>query len=205
MRLRSSWGKAMHGGIRGVLRPGGLSIRSRLIACFVVIVLLMIAADAVAIWQYWQIEALAQRVRQNDLMADAVVRIHLDVYGFRDKMTALASSRDVRQFSEEAAEIRRSFLEQVDRAEERLKTTPDIEQEAHVSYALESLRVTLLSQLDTAVQLATAGEWNAVQLRAAIEIPALIEFSSSLVERVDQQALQQRRKASQVAQQARQR
>lgn len=205
MRLQSRWGEAIRGGTRSVFRPGDLSIRSRLIACFVVIVLLMIAADAVAIWQYWQIEALAQRVRKADQLADAVVRIHLDVYGFRDKMTALASSHDIHQFASEAAEIRRSFLEQVDYTEQMLKTSPDIEQEAHLSYALESLRVTLLSQLDTAVQLATAEEWNAVQLRAAIEIPALIEFSSSLVERVDRQALEKRNEASEDAQKARQR
>jgi PAS domain S-box-containing protein len=120
-------------------------------------------------------------------------------------MAALASSHDVRQFSGEAAEIRRSFLEQVDHTEQMLRTAPDIEQDAHISYALESLRVTLVSQLDTAVQLATGGEWNAVQLRAAIEIPALIEFSSSLVGRVDQQALQQRRQATEDAEKARQR
>src|ERR1700739_4931964 len=103
----------MRGRIRSVFRPDDLSIRSRLIACFVSIVLLMLAADAVAIWQYWQIEALAQRVRQADQISDAVIRIHLDVYSFRDKMTALASSHDIHQFRSEAAEIRRSFLEQV--------------------------------------------------------------------------------------------
>ena len=205
MRLRSRWGEARRGTIRSMFRPADLSIRSRLIASFVVIVLLMIAADAVAIWQYWQIEALAQRVRKADQLSDAVVRIHLDVYGFRDKMTALAGSHDIRQFSDEAAEIRRSFIGQVDYTEQMLKTTPDIEQEAHVSYALESLRVTLLSQLDTATELASAGEWNAVQLRAAIEIPALIEFSSSLVERVDRQALEKRNEASEDARRARQR
>src|ERR1700756_4741594 len=197
--------QARRGRIRSLFRRTDLSIRLRLIVCFVLIVLLMIAADAVAIWQYWQIEALAERVRKTDQISDAVVRIHLNVYSFRDKMASVANSHDIRQFSGEAAEIRRSFLEQVDNTEQMLRATPDIEQDAHISYALESLRVTLLSQLDTAVQLANAGEWNAVQLRAAIEIPALIEFSSSLVERVDQQALQQRRKASQVAQQARQR
>jgi PAS domain S-box-containing protein len=165
----------------------------------------MIAADAVAIWQYWQIEGLAQRVRKTEQLADAVVRIHLDVYSFRDKMGALASNHDIRQFSEESAEIRRSFVEQVDHTEQILKATPDIEQDAHVSYALESLRVTLLSQLDTAVQLATAGEWNAVQLRAAIEIPALTEFSSSLVEKVDRHALEKRNEASENARKARQR
>jgi PAS domain S-box-containing protein len=195
----------MRGRIRSAFRASDLSIRSCLIASFVLIVLLMIAADAVAIWQYWQIETLAQRVRKTEQLADAVVRIHLDVYSFRDKMFALASNHDIRQFSEESDEIRRSFVEQVDYTEQMLKATPDIEQDAHVSYALESLRVTLLSQLDTAVQLATAGEWNAVQLRAAIEIPALTEFSSSLVEKVDRHALEKRNEASDNAQKARQR
>jgi PAS domain S-box-containing protein len=191
--------------MRTAFRPSDLSIRSRLIACFVLIVLLMIAADAVAAWQYWQIEVQAQRVRKIDQLSDAVVRIQIYVYSFRDKMTALASSHDVRQFPGEAAEIRRSFLEQVDHTEQMLGATPEIEQDAHISFALESLRVTLLSQLDTAVQLATAEEWNAVQLRAAIEIPALIEFSSSLVARVDQQALEKRKEASEDAQKARER
>ncbi|MHB8214595.1 MAG: sensor histidine kinase [Candidatus Sulfotelmatobacter sp.] len=182
-----------------------MSIRLRLNLCFVSIVLLMIAADAVEGWQYWQIEALAQRVRKTDQISDAVLHIHLDVYSFRDRMAALASSRDIRQFSSEAAAMRRSFLERVDHTEQMLKATPDIEQGAHISDALESLRVLLLSQLDTEVQLATAGEWNAVQLRAAIEIPALIEFSSSLVERVDEEAQQRRTRALEDAQKARQR
>jgi len=197
--------QATRGGIRSLFRPSALSIRVRLIACFILIVLFIIAADAVAVWQYWQIEALAQRVSKADQISDAVVRVHLDVYSFQGRMAALASSHDARQFSSEAAAIRRSFLERVDHAEQMLSATPDIEQDAPISEALESLRVTLLSQLDTAVRLATAGEWSAVQLRAAIEIPALIEFSSSLVERVDEEAQQQRTRAMEDAQKARQR
>jgi PAS domain S-box-containing protein len=193
------------GTIRSRLRRTDLSIRFHLIASFVLIVLLMIAADVVAGWQYWQIEALGQRVRHADQVSDAVVRIHLDVYGFRDRMAALASSHDIHQFSSEAAAMRRSFQERVDHTEQMLRAAPDIEQDAHTSDALESLRVLLLSQLDTEVELATAGEWNAVQLRAAIEIPALIEFSSLLVGRVDQQAQQQRSQAIEDAQNARQR
>jgi PAS domain S-box-containing protein len=197
--------EATRGRIRSLFRPSALSIRLRLIACFILIVLLMIAADAVAVWQYRQIEAAAQRVNKIDALSLAVVRIHLDVYSFRDRMAALASSHDIRRFSSEAATIRHSFQERIDHTEQMLRATPDIEQDAHISYALESLRGTLLSQLDTEVQLATAGEWNAVQFRAAIEIPALIEFSSSLVERVDQQALEKRSEASEDAQKARQR
>jgi PAS domain S-box-containing protein len=197
--------EATRGRIRSLFRPSALSIRLRLIACFLLIVLLMIAADGVAVWQYRQIEAAAQRVSRIDEISLAVVRIHLDVYSFRDKMAALAGSHDIRQFSSEAATIRRSFQERVDHTEQMIGATPEIEQDAHISYALESLRGTLLSQLDTEVQLASAGDWNAVQFRAAIEIPALIDFSSSLVERVDEQALEKRSEASQDAQKARQR
>jgi signal transduction histidine kinase len=65
--------------------------------------------------------------------------------------------------------------------------------------------MTLLSQLDTAVQLAAAGEWSAIGSRMATQIPVLIDYSSSLVERVDRQVLQQRTKAIEESQQARQR
>ena len=197
--------QATRGRIRSLFRRTDLSIRLRLIACFVLIVVLMIAADSVAVWQYWQIDAPAQRVSKTDQISHAVVRVHLDVDTFRDSMAALASSHDTRQFSREAASIRQTFLQHVDDAMQMLRATPDIEQDAPISSALDSLRVTLLSQLDTAVQLATAGEWNAVRLRLAIQIPAVIEFSSLLVERVDQQALRQRSKAIEDAQKARQR
>src|ERR1700758_3156304 len=197
--------QATRGRIRSLFRRTDLSIRLRLIACFVLIVLLMIAADSVAVWQYWQIDAPAQRVSRTDQISPAVVRVHLDVDTFRDSMAALAGSHDIRQFSREAASIRQTFLQHVDDAMQMLRATPDIEQDAPISEALDSLRVTLLSQLDTAVQLATAAEWNAIQLRLAIQIPAVIEFSSLLVERVDQQALQQRSKAIEDAQKARQR
>ena len=191
--------------IRSLFHRNDLSIRLRLIACFVLIVLLMIAADGVAVWQYWQMTAPAQRVSETDQISHAVVRVHLDVDTFRNSMAALASSHDTHQFSVEAASLRQTFLQHVDHAEQLLRGNPDIEQDASISSAVESLRLTLLSQLDTAVQLATAGEWNAVQFRLAIQIPALIDYSSSLVERVDQQALEKRSEASEDAQKARQR
>src|SRR6201993_684443 len=188
-----------------LFRRTGLTIRLHLIACFVLIVVLMIAADLIAVWQYQQIDALAQRASKTDQISYAVVRVHLDVDTFRDSMAALASSHDTRQFSGETASIRQTFLQHVDDAMQMLRATPDIAQDAPISSALETLRVTLLSQLDTAVQLATTGGWNAFQRRLENQIPALIEFSSLLVERVDQQALRQRSKAIEDAQKARQR
>jgi PAS domain S-box-containing protein len=163
------------------------------------------AADAVAVWQFRQISAASERLSNADQTSHAVVRVHLDVDTFRDSMAALASSHDAEEFSSEAASIRRTFLRDLDQADQVLRATPDVGRDATVSGALESLRMTLLSQLNTAVQLAAAGEWSAIGSRMATQIPALIDYSSSLVERVDQQALQQRTKAVEDTQQARRR
>jgi hypothetical protein len=95
--------QATRGRIRSPFRRRDLSIRLRLIVCFVLILLSMIAADAVAGWQYWQIEASAQRVSKTDQISHAVVRVHLDVDTFRDSMVALAGTHDTSQFFGEAA------------------------------------------------------------------------------------------------------
>src|ERR1700740_2638112 len=84
--------QATRSGTRSLFRPSGLSIRLRLILSFVLIVLLMLAADAVAVWQFKQVAAPAQRVTEAEQTSLAVVRVHLDVDTFRDRMAALASS-----------------------------------------------------------------------------------------------------------------
>ncbi|HEX4783199.1 MAG TPA: ATP-binding protein, partial [Candidatus Sulfotelmatobacter sp.] len=192
-------------GVRGLLRGSDLSIRLRLIVCFLSIVLLMIAADAIAVWQYRQIEAPAERAHNVDHAFQSVVRVHLDVDTFRDSMAALASTHDARQFADRTTSIRQEFLKHLDQAQQGLSAAPEIDQDTNISNALETLQVTLLSQLDTAIQLATEGDWDAIQLRLTRQIPALIEFSSSLVERVDQQALHQRSIATEDSRTARQR
>lgn len=192
-------------GIRSLFRGSDLSIRLRLIACFVSIVLLMIAADAIAVWQYRQIEAPAERARNADHAFQDIVRVHLDVDTFRDSMVVLGSSHDARQFVDRTTSLRQEFLKHLDQTQQALKAAPDIDRDSNISNALESLQVTLLSQLDTAVQLATADDWDAIQLRQEKQTPALIEFSSSLVERVDRQALHQRSMAVEASGTARQR
>src|SRR5690349_2791184 len=131
----------------------GRSIRTRLTVCFVAIVLLMIAADVIAIWQFRQIGRAGERLGKLDDTSLAVVRVHFDVASFRDRVDALANNHDSRKFADEAAPIRRIFVRHVDDAEQMLRQTLDINASAPTSSALETLRVTLLSQLDTAVEL----------------------------------------------------
>jgi PAS domain S-box-containing protein len=184
------WGK--RNVFRNLFRRNHWSIGTRLTACFVALLLLMLALDVIAVWQFSRIAVAVERLNQADQASLAIVRVHLDVYAFRDRLVELASSRDTRQFASEAASIRRKFQEDVAHARELLRSSPSIEQDQMILSGLETLQVTLPAQLDALMDLAAAGDWPAVRLRLAEQVPSLIDLSSMLVERIDREVLQVR-------------
>ena len=187
-------------------RKSALSIGRRLAVCFLLIVVSMLAADAVAFWQFRQTITPSQRLSNADQVSLAIARLHLDMDTFRDKVAELESNHDTNQFSAEAAELRQSFLRNVENAQQTLSNAPEIAQEdPTIPAALETLKVTLPSQFDVAVQLAAAGDWTAVRLRLKTQIQDLIDLSSSLVEKVDRQSQRERAQALEDAQTAQQR
>jgi PAS domain S-box-containing protein len=179
-----------------LFRKSALSIGRRLAVCFLLIVGSIVAADAVVFWQFSQMVASTRRLSNADQTSIAIVRLRLDVSSFRKNVAALESSHDTKQFSSEAAGFRRSFLHDIEDAQEALSAAPEIAREdPTIPATVEVLKVTLPSQLDTAVQLADAEEWAAVRLRLKTQIEQLIDLSSALVANVDRQAQQERSKA----------
>jgi len=166
----------------------------------------MIVADGMSFWQFRQTIAPSQRLSNADQASLAIARLHLDLDTFRDNVAALESSHDTNQFSTEATGFRQSFLGDVEAAQQTLSIAPEIAREdPTIPAALETLKVTLPSQLDTAIQLAAAGDWTAVGLRLKTQIHDLIDLSSSLMQRVDQQVQRERAKAIEDAETAQQR
>lgn len=160
----------------------------------------MIVADAVVFWQFRQMLAPSRRLSNADHASLAIVRVHLDVDTFREDVAVLESSHDTAQFLTEATEWRKTFLLDVEDAQQALSRAPEIASEdPTIPAALETLKVALPSQLDTAIQLSGAGGWTAVRLRLKQQIQDLIDLSSSLMARVDRQAQRQRAKAVQDA------
>jgi PAS domain S-box-containing protein len=180
----------------GRVLKNSLSIGRRLTVCFLLILVSMIAADAVVFWQFRQMVAPTRRLSSANQASLALVRLRLDVGSFRKNVAALESSRDPKQFSTEAAEFRRSFLRDVEDAQQGLSAAPEIAREdPTIAATVTVLKVTLPSQLDTAVQLANAEDWAAVRLRLETQIQQLVDLSSALVANVDRQAQQERSKA----------
>ncbi len=182
-----------------------LTIGVRLTACFLIIVVLMIAADAIAVWQLRQLAAHAKMLNTADEASSAIVRLHLDVNSFSGRVVVLTRSHDTSQFLIEAASLRETFLRDVRDAEQVLSSSPEIAQDALISSTLKTLKSTLPSQIDSEIELANAGDWPAVQLRLTGQIQDQIDLSSSLVEGVEARVFRQRARINEETEQVRHR
>ena len=190
-------------GVGHRFRLRNVSIGTRLAVCFSVIIGLMIAADAVALWQFKRMEAVGQGLRKADQTSREVVRVRLDIGIFRKRVTLMAENQETREFASDSEALRKRFSDDVETAQQLLTASPELDQNGTISSALETLRVALPAQLDTVVDLANAGDWTAIQLRLGHQIQDLVDLSSSQAEKVDEQVLQAQSDALEKNKQAR--
>ena len=198
--MRAAWHT-----LANLFRGSDLKIGVRLTTCFLTIVVLMIAGDAVSIWQLRQLEAHTQMLKTADRASSAIVRLHLDVNSLSGRVAVLTRGHDARQFANEAALLRETFLRHVRDAEQILNSSPEIAQDPFTSSTLKTLKATLPTQIDSEIELANAGDWPAIQLRLTGQIQDLIDLSSSLVEGVEERAFQQRATVNEQTEQVRHR
>ncbi|MBV8674505.1 MAG: HAMP domain-containing protein, partial [Acidobacteriaceae bacterium] len=192
-------------GFANLFRPGDLTIGVRLTACFLTIVILMIAADTVAVWQLHRLAAYTDMLNTADKASSAIVQLHLDVNSFSSRVVVLTRSHNAREFSSEADSLRETFLRHVREAEQVLGSSPELAQDPLISTTLETLKTTLPSQIDSEIELASAGDWPALQLRLMGQIQDLIDVSSSLVQVVEERVFQQRARVEEKTRQLRNR
>ena len=191
--------------VANVFRASDLTIGVRLTGCFLAIVVLMIAADAVAVWQLRQLAAHTEMLNDSDQISSTIVRLHLDVSSFSGKVAVLTRSHDSHQFANEAALHRETFLRHVGEAEQLLRSSSEIAQDPLIVSTLKTLKTTLPSQVDSEIELANAGDWPALQLRLTGQLQDLIDLSSSMVERVETRVFRQRAAVNQETDQVRHR
>src|SRR5882762_6515911 len=81
-------------GVKSTFHAGRLNIGPRLILGFVFIILSMLAADAVILWQFHVVRTQAGRLNDIDQKLIAVLRVHTSLLAFHDRLNALADSED---------------------------------------------------------------------------------------------------------------
>jgi PAS domain S-box-containing protein len=168
------------------LYAGRLNIGPRLIVGFVVIILSMLAADAVVLWQFHLVRTQAERLNGIDEKLVAVLRVHTSLSTFHDHLEALVDSEDAGRLVTEAGPLHTAVLEDSRRAINALSLrSSDLQRDPTILPTLRAVQSALPSQLEAITTLATSGDWRAVRLRLANQVTPLKSLTSALVETVD--------------------
>ncbi len=179
-RVKSSAERAVY--------AGRFNIGPRLILGFVFIILSMLAADAVVLWQFHLVRTQAERLNGIDQKLVAVLRVHTSLLVFRDRLEELADSQDDGRLVAEGGLLRTAVLEDTRRAMSALSLPPfDPQRDPTILPTLHVIQSALPTQLEAITTLATSGDWRAVHLRLANEVTPLESLTATLVENVDHQ------------------
>src|SRR3979411_2034254 len=171
-----------------ILHPRRVNIGPRLVLGFGLIIVAMLAADAVVLWQFQAVRSQSERLSEIDQARIAVLRVHTGLLAFHDRLDALADSEDAAGLTTEVEPLRNAALDQIRRATAAVSRLPgQLQQDPTVLPTLRVVQGALRSQLEAITPLAVAGDGRAVHLRLANQIRPLESVTSSLVERVDQE------------------
>src|ERR1700674_4445731 len=174
------------------LRASRLNIGPRLILGFVFIILSMLAADAVILWQFHLVRTQAERLNGIDEKLVAVLRVHTSLLSFHDRLEELADSQDVGRLATEGEPLRTAVLEDTRRAMSALSLLPfDLQRDPTILPTLHAVQSAVAWQLEGITTLARSSDWRAVHLRLANQVRPLESLTSELVEKVDHEAGEQ--------------
>jgi PAS domain S-box-containing protein len=169
-----------------------LAIGPRLILGFVFIILSMLAADAIILWQFYVVRTQAMRLNGIDQKLVAVLHVHTGLLAFHDQLEGLADAEDADRLRIEAGPLRTAVLEDIRRATNALSLPPLApRRDPTVLPTLYVIQSALPSELEAITTLAASGDWRAVHLRLANQVRPLEYLASALVEKVEHEASQQ--------------
>src|SRR5467141_3812138 len=172
----------------GAVYAGRFNIGPRLILGFVFIILSMLVADAVVLWQFHLVRTQAERLNGIDQKLVAVLRVHTSLLVFRDRLEELTDSQDIGRLVAEGGLLRTAVLEDTRRAMSALSLPPfDPQRDPTILPTLHVIQSALPTQLEAITTLATSGDWRAAHLRLANEVTPLESLTATLVENVDHQ------------------
>jgi PAS domain S-box-containing protein len=165
-----------------------LNIGPRLVLCFALIILSMLAGDVIVLWQFHVVQAQAERLNEYDEELVTVLHIHSDLLKFRDALESLANAKNSERLKAETQSMSEALAEDMRQAKSALLAVQSGNTSDPMNLAaLAVIQSTLRSQTASMIGLAEAQDWDALQLRLANKLRPLEFSSSALVERVDRE------------------
>src|SRR6185503_9706030 len=145
-----------------------LNIGPRLVLCFALIIISMLAADVVVLWQFHIVRVQAEQLNGYDEALGTVLRVHSDLLKFRDTLESFANEKNAERLKSEAQSMNQTIAEDTARARTAiLAVRPESESDPAILPALAVVQLALQSQTESMIGLAEGSDWSAVQLRLA--------------------------------------
>ena len=97
-----------------------LNIGPRLVVCFALIIVSMLAGDIIVLWQFHIVRAQAERLNEYDEELVTVLHIHSDLLKFRDALESLADAKNSERLKAETQSMNEEFSADMQQAKNAL-------------------------------------------------------------------------------------
>jgi signal transduction histidine kinase len=162
---------------------------SRLTSAFVLLIALILAGNALVIWQFHMARIQTDRLTGANQQLIAVLQFQVGLFSFHQQLADLARSGDALHLTTEAEPLRRVFEEQAQLTRTAIANLPPgTRVDPAFLPTLETIEVALPAQLEAINDLAKAGDWGTVERRLDNELKPIETQTSVLVGSIQQEA-----------------
>jgi signal transduction histidine kinase len=162
------------------------NIGPRLTLAFALLIALILAGNALVIWQFHMARIQSDRLTVANQELIAVLQLQVGLLSFHQRLDDLVRSGDAHHLTAEAGPLRRAFEEQAQQT--RTAVTNRTQAGSAFLPTLETIEVALPAQLEAINDLAKSGDWGTVQRRLNNELKPIETQTSVLVGSIQQQA-----------------
>src|SRR5499433_3007955 len=161
----------------------------RLTLAFVLLIALILAGNALVIWQFHIARIQTDRLTGANQQLIAVLQLQVGLLSFHQRLDDLARSGDAHDLTTEAEPLRQVLQEQAQQTRTAVANQPPgTKVDSAFLPTLETIEVTLPAQLEAINNLAKSGDWGSVRHRLDNELKPIETQTSVLVGSIQQQA-----------------
>lgn len=165
------------------------NIGPQLTLTFALLIALILAGNALVIWQFHMVRIQTDRLTGANQQLVAVLQLQVGLLSFHQRLDDLARSGDAHHLTTEAEALHRALEEQTQQTRAAVANLPPGTQvDPAFLPTLETIEVALPAQLEAINDLAKSGDWGTVQHRLDNELKPIETQTSVLVGSIQQQA-----------------
>src|SRR6266478_1859625 len=147
------------------------NIGRRLTLTLALLIALILGGNGLVILQFERARLQTNRLTGVSQQLIAVLRLQESLVSFHQRLNELAQSKDARRLATEAKPLRTALLQQTQRTRSTLTYLPsEFRADPAFMTALDTIEITLPSQLQDITSQASLGDWDAVRLRLDNEL-----------------------------------